>query len=104
MTKIGKQREIFNLAFDKLGGLDRLIQWANEEDAKGNSNYSEFIKLYIKLVPAVKESKIEDDTQETFIKMIMSEEKKRIKENGTPVKLIEVDVIETQSQDDLGTD
>lgn len=100
MTKIGKQREIFNLAFDELGGLDRLIQWANESNAKGDSNYSEFIKLYIKLVPAVKESKTIEDSQESFIKMIMSEEQKRIKENGVPVKLIEADVIENQSQED----
>ncbi len=98
MTKIGKQRELFDLAFDKLGGLERLISWAEELDHKGNSNYKEFIKLYIKLVPAVKESKSIEDSQESFIKMIMSEEQKRIKENGTPVKLIEVDAIETQSQ------
>ncbi len=100
MTKIGKQREIFNLAFDELGGMERLVEWAQQLDHNGNSNYKEFIKLYIKLVPAVKESKVTEDTQESFIKMIMMEEQKRIKENGVPVKLIEADVIENQSQDD----
>ncbi len=100
MTKIGKQREIFDLAFEKLGGLDKLIEWSQESNAKGDSNYGDFIKLYIKLVPPIKEVKSTEDTQESFIKLVMAEEQKRLKEKGDPIKLIEVDVIENQSQDD----
>jgi hypothetical protein len=37
----------FQLAFDKLGGWERLAQWA----ASDNDNLKEFYKLYSKLIP-----------------------------------------------------
>lgn len=42
-----KQKVIdaFHMAFDMLGGVPRLVYWANE-------NYTEFIKLYAKQLPS----------------------------------------------------
>jgi len=37
----------FQMAFDKLGGWERLAQWA----ASDNDNLLEFYKLYSKLIP-----------------------------------------------------
>ncbi len=93
MTKIGKQREAFQLCFDDIGGRAKLQEWAKE-------NLTDFYKLFVKLSPPIKEAKSVEDSQESFIKMIMMEEAKRVKESGQPVKLIEVDAVETQSQDD----
>ncbi len=92
-TKIALQREIFYDAFEKLGGIDRLLIWCNES----SDNYKEFIKLYVKLVPPIKTNDKGDiESHESFVKMIMEEEKKRISQLGEPVKLI--DAIENQSQ------
>ncbi len=93
MTKIGKQREAFDLCFEDIGGREKLQEWAEE-------NLTDFYKLFAKLSPPIKDNKPVEDTQEAFIKLVMIEEAKRIKESGQPVKLIEVDVIENQSQQD----
>lgn len=95
-SKKAIQREVFHDAFEALGGIERLIQWANDVDDKGNSNYKEFIKLFTKLVPPIKKDSKEIESHESFIKMLMREEKKRLSELGQPFKLI--DAIETQSQ------
>ncbi len=94
MTKNNKaiQREVFYTAFEMLGGIDRLISWCNES----SDNYKEFIKLYVKLVPPVKSDKQELDSHESFIKMLMAEEKARLSTLGQPQKLI--DVIDSHSQ------
>lgn len=85
-TLIGKQRDIINKAFDKLGGIDKLIQWANES----SDNYKEFIKLYVKLIPPLKQESVKSDTHEGFIELLMNEEKKRIKGISKPIALIDV--------------
>jgi hypothetical protein len=90
-TTISKQRELFNLAFDNLGGLDKLVQWANETNDKGNSNYGEFIKLFVKLVPAIKpDNKGAIDNHESFILAIMNEQKSIQEGLNKPIKLIDV--------------
>jgi hypothetical protein len=86
------QREVFYQAFEMLGGIDKLIAWCNES----SDNYKEFIKLYVKLVPPIKADK-NDDNHESFIMMLMAEEKKRINGIDKPVKLIEVNTIDSQS-------
>lgn len=40
-------KEAFQLAFDKIGGWDRLAQWA----ASDPDNLKEFYKLYARLIP-----------------------------------------------------
>ncbi len=98
MSKIGKQRKVIEEAFESLGGLSRLIEWANSTDSKGDSNYRHFISLYVKLAPNIKVDKSPSlDSQEQFIKMIMEENKDIIKGHDKPTKLIEGDVIEIES-------
>lgn len=96
-TLIGTQREIMQKAFDELGGLAELVKWAQEVDEKGNkSNYREFIKLFVKLVPPVKPATKDDtENQESFIMRLMREEQLLIANKGKPVKLIDVDAIES---------
>lgn len=38
--------EIFMETFDRVGGIDRLVAWANQ-----NRNYPEFLKLLVKFAP-----------------------------------------------------
>lgn len=40
-------KEAFQLAFDKMGGWERLAQWAMED----RDNTKEFYKLYARLIP-----------------------------------------------------
>lgn len=40
-------KEAFQLAFDKMGGWERLAQWAMED----KDNTKEFYKLYARLIP-----------------------------------------------------
>jgi hypothetical protein len=98
MSKIQKQRDLFNLAFDELGGLDKLVQWANDTDTKGNSNYGEFLKLFVKLTPPIKEQKNATDNHESFILTIINEQKKLDSQKDKPVKLVETTAIESKSQ------
>ena len=93
-TLIGKQREIINLAFDRLGGIDKLIQWSQES----SDNYKEFIKLYVKLIPPIKQESAKNDTHETFIELLMTEEKKRLSMVDKSIKLIDV-INENESQE-----
>ncbi len=98
MSKIGKQRKVIEEAFESLGGLSRLIEWANSTDSKGDSNYRHFIALYVKLAPTIKiDNKIVGDSQEDFIKLIMEENKAIKAGQDKPIKLIEGDVIEIES-------
>ncbi len=97
-TLTSKQREIMQKAFEKLGGLDQLVLWASERDDKGNaSNYKEFIKLYIKLVPPLKPDKDNTkDTQESFIMGLLKAENLLKLKEGQPKQIIDVDAIESQ--------
>ena len=40
-------KEAFQLAFDKMGGWERLAQWAMQD----SDNMKEFYKLYARLIP-----------------------------------------------------
>ena len=99
MTKIGKQREVIEKAFELLGGMDELVKWANEVDDKGNkSNYREFIKLYVKLAPPLKiETGVKADTQESFIMGLIKAENILKLTEGKPNQIIDVEC-ESQSQ------
>ncbi len=88
MTIVGKQREVMQMAFETLGGSEKLIEWANES----SDNYKEFIKLYVKLVPPIKPDKqARGETQESFIMgLIKAENILQLKE-GQPQQIIDVD-------------
>lgn len=96
MTKKQIQREVFDLAFESLGGLTKLVKWAKSSD----DNYKEFLKMFVKLVPPIKPGNKGLETHESFIKMIMKEEEKRLSTLGQPQKLIDVNVIDSQSHSD----
>jgi hypothetical protein len=78
-------RNAWNEVFHKLGGVDRLMSWAND------GNLSEFYKILAKLAPPLKEDKDTQATHDAFIKMIMAEEHKQLKEVNKPVMLLDVD-------------
>lgn len=90
-------KEVFSLAFNRLGGVERLVKWAEGLEgtcttpAKGN-NLKIFYTLFAKTLP--KELKTEDmnKSQENFIKLIQAQEEQKRIEKGTPTKLIEASV------------
>jgi hypothetical protein len=77
-------RNAWNAVFDKLGGIEGLYNWAID------GNLSEFYKILAKLAPPIKEDKEGQATHDAFIKMIMAEEHKQLKEVNRPVKLLDV--------------
>lgn len=78
-------RDQFGEAFEKLGGVDELINWARD-------NKKSFYSLFAKMV--TKEIKLEDvnKSQENFVKLIQAQEEQKRIDKGTPVKMIDVDV------------
>jgi hypothetical protein len=68
--------------------MEKLVQWANDVDHNGNSNYGQFVKLFTKLVPPPAKDGRSLDDHESFIKMIMEEEKKRIEGLGKPAQVV----------------
>lgn len=76
-------RNAWNEVFQKLGGIEHLLTWAEEHQ-------SEFYKIFAKLAPPIKEDKSDNDTHDAFIKRLMSEEYKQLKEVNQPIKLIDV--------------
>ena len=99
MTKIGKQREVIEEAFGRLGGMESLVAWANEVDSKGNKlNYGAFVKLYVKLAPPLKvETGKDKDTQEDFIMGLIKAENILKLTQGKPRQIIDVEC-ESQAQ------
>ncbi len=89
MTKIQKQRDIFNLAFDEMGGLERLLEWARSNNSKGDSNYGDFLKLFVKLAPPIKQDTKDNESHEGFIALIIKEQQLLNKEAGKPVVLLD---------------
>ena len=77
-------REVFNLAFTELGGVRRLVEWAEKDD-----NLKHFYTLFAKVLP--KEIKTEDQNRahEQFIELMMMEEEQRKLEEGKPFEFIE---------------
>jgi hypothetical protein len=96
-TKKSLQREVIEEAFNQLGGINRLIEWCNQPDDKGNmTNYKEFIKLYVKLAPPLKtETDKNKDTQEGFIMSLIKADNILKLNSGKPKQLIDVEA-ETQ--------
>ncbi len=78
-------RDAWNEVFDKLGGVEHLMQWAIEHP-------SEYYKIMAKLAPPIKEDKGVNETHDAFIKMIMREQEQQLKELDKPVKLIDVTI------------
>ncbi len=91
MTK-KQQREFFQDCFDSVNeesnndesGKSHMLQWASD-------NPTEFYKLYAKLAPPIKIDSHKDN-HESFIMLMMQEEKLRQKQLGKPQKLIDVDI------------
>jgi hypothetical protein len=77
-------RNAWNAVFEKLGGIDGLYEWAID------GNMTEFYRILAKLAPPIKDDKDTQTTHDAFIKMIMSEEHKQLKEINQPVKLLDV--------------
>ena len=77
-------REVFNLAFTELGGVQRLVEWAEKDD-----NLKHFYTLFAKVLP--KEIKTEDQnrTHEQFIELMMMDEERKKLEEGKPAMLID---------------
>jgi len=77
-------REVFNLAFTELGGVRRLVEWAEKDD-----NLKHFYTLFAKVLP--KEIKTEDQnrTHEQFIELMMMDEERKKLEEGKPAMLID---------------
>lgn len=58
-------KEAFALAFDKLGGIDGLVKWANSDP----DNLKVFYTLYARLIPVDHTSK-EEKIEGTVVKFI----------------------------------
>ena len=80
-------REVFNLAFTELGGVQRLVEWAEKDD-----NLKHFYTLFAKVLP--KEVKTEDQnrTHEQFIEWSEQKDRELLAEAGKPAGLIEAPV------------
>jgi hypothetical protein len=77
-------REVFSLAFAELGGVQRLVEWAEKDD-----NLKHFYTLFAKVLP--KELKVEDQnrTHEQFIELMMKEAEQKEIEEGKPFELVD---------------
>ncbi len=90
------KREVFSQAFLKLGGVDRLVKWAEGLEGtctvpKNGSNLKDFYKMFAKTLPKEIRRETEDlnKTQENFVKWIQAEEERLKIEAGHPSKLID---------------
>jgi hypothetical protein len=90
------KREVFCQAFLKLGGVDRLVKWAEGLEGTcttptNGDNLKDFYKLFAKTLPKEIRRETEDlnKTQENFVKWIQAEEEKLRLEEGRPNRLID---------------
>ncbi len=90
------RREVFSQAFLKLGGIDRLVKWAEGLEGtcttpKNGNNLKEFYKLFAKTLPKEIKTQTEDinKTQENFVKWIQAEEEKLKLAEGKPSKILD---------------
>jgi hypothetical protein len=92
-TKKAIQRRVMEEAFTQLGGITTLMTWAQELDKYGNmSNYGEFLKLFIKLTPAIKPDTDKGyDTQEGFIMGLIKADNILKLNSGKPIQLIDIE-------------
>ncbi len=90
------KREVFSQAFLKLGGVDRLVRWAEGLEGTctiptNGNNLKDFYKMFAKTLPKEIRKETEDlnKTQENFVKWIQAEEERLKLEAGQPHKLID---------------
>ncbi len=91
------RREVFSKAFVQLGGVDRLVRWAEGLEGtctvpKNGNNLKDFYKLFAKTLPKEIMNKTEDvnKSQENFVRWIQAEEEKLRLEEGRPDKILDV--------------
>ena len=87
-NKITKIREQFGEAFERMGGLDALVEW-------GKNNRTSFYNMYARMVEKEIKTTVKGETHEDFIKMIMAKEQQRLKKKGKPMRLIDAPTKET---------
>ena len=51
-NKLTRLKQMFPDAFKELGGVERLVEWADE-------NYGDFMKLYVQLIPKERNVRID---------------------------------------------
>ncbi|MGR3303654.1 MAG: hypothetical protein ACUZ8I_14310 [Candidatus Scalindua sp.] len=94
ITKV--TRHVFNDAFIELGGVSRLMRWAQgyettctTEAKPDKTNLKHFYTLFAKVLP--KEIKTEDmnRTHEQFIELIQMENQHMLDTKGKPLELVE---------------
>jgi hypothetical protein len=93
LTKV--TREVFSEAFIQLGGVPRLMKWAEGLEgtcttAKNGDNLKLFYTLFAKVLP--KEIKTEDlnRTHEQFIELMKMDKEQKVLTAGQPLELVEV--------------
>ncbi len=74
-------KEVFDLAFQGIGGAEALTEWAQ-------SHKSNFFKIYASMHPRKLQATVEH-AQEDFVKWIQEEEERLSLEKGSPAKMIE---------------
>lgn len=86
-------REVFNLAFEQLGGVPALVRWANGLEgtcttAKNGNNLKHFYTLFAKVLP--KEIKTEDvnRTHEQFVEFMKLQDDQKKLDEGKPATLL----------------
>lgn len=82
------KREVFSDAFLKLGGVTRLIAWAESIDHNGDSNLRHFYALFSKTLPREIKTDITVRTHEQFIEMLNMDKQEQV--DSTPVALLEI--------------
>ncbi len=80
-------KEAFDFAFQGIGGVKALTEWAQ-------SHKSNFFKIYASMHPRKLQASIEHHPHEDFIKRCAEELAKNKLEAGKPVKMIECDAHE----------
>ena len=104
ITKI--TRQVFSDAFVELGGVSRLMRWAQgyettctTETKPEKTNLKHFYTLFAKVLP--KEIKTEDmnRTHEQFIELINAENKQLELTKGEPAGLIEASAKSVENND-----
>ncbi len=78
-------REAFQRVFDDLGGPQRLLEWAADND----QNYLEFLKLVTKMQP--REAHVQVDRSIEAVVSILDERTSANVIDVTPAKLVEFD-------------
>lgn len=82
-------REVFSDAFIQLGGVPRLVKWAQEKDKEGALvNMGLFYSLFAKVLPKEVKTDITVRTHEQFIEMLNMDKQEQV--DSAPVALLEI--------------